>query len=75
MLIASLSPSAPQPLSGMQAKAWGVGLPPSLGCLGSHLALMQVHGATMASILAWARTAVTVCDPMSCAVGVFVLTA
>lgn len=59
----------------MQAKAQGVGLPPSLGCLGSHLALIQVHGAPVASILAWARTAVSACDPVSYAVGVCVLTA
>lgn len=59
----------------MQGKAWGVGLPPSLGCLGSHLALMQVHGAPVASILAWGRIAVSACDPVSYAVGVFVLTA
>ena len=59
----------------MQAKAWGVGLPPSLGCPRSHLALMQMHGAAVASVLAWARTAVPACDPVSCAVSVLVLTA
>lgn len=70
----------PQPvtlISGMQAQGLR-SLPSSLPrplVLSPHLALMHVQEAPGPSILACAHTAVTVCDPVSCAVGVFVLAA